>query len=141
MGSCFGISPIMRLMLTTFLFLALSDVTLGIFFDTPRSSCSSNRQCRTFARTQCLGDEFIFFCSGKPEPTQFQACASRDQTPSVILEMHSEGEGIIVATMNVQSASVAKTVVLTSIAQATAASVGRIEIIKRNYRHDNDRIE
>ncbi len=33
--SCFGISPIMRLMLTTFLFLALSDVTLGIFFDTP----------------------------------------------------------------------------------------------------------
>merc|ERR1712184_220690 len=64
MGSCFGISPIMRLMLTTFLFLALSDVTLGIFFNTPGSSCSSNRQCRTFARTQCLGDEFIF-CFGQ----------------------------------------------------------------------------
>merc|ERR1712115_210600 len=59
-----SVSPIMRLILSTVLVLALSSVTLGIFFNTPRTSCSSNRQCRSFSRTQCLGTDFIL-CFGQ----------------------------------------------------------------------------
>lgn len=56
--SCFGIFPIMRLMLTTFLFLALSDVTLGIFFNTPVRNMT----------IKSPHELFYFFVRGHPAP-------------------------------------------------------------------------
>merc|ERR1712045_563538 len=60
-------SPVMKTLLIALLFLALTNLTFGLFFGTPRSSCSRNSQCRNFARSQCLGASFIF-CFGQSRP-------------------------------------------------------------------------
>merc|ERR1712018_122844 len=49
------------LFLIFFLSVQFSD---ALFFGTPQSSCSSDSQCGTFRRSQCLGDQFIF-CFGE----------------------------------------------------------------------------
>merc|ERR1712110_488892 len=53
----------MNILARLFCLLLVLEVSHGLFFGTPRSSCSRNSQCRSFARRQCLGAEFIF-CFG-----------------------------------------------------------------------------
>merc|ERR1712018_75326 len=73
-----SVSLIMKLMLSTVLVLALSSVTLGIFFNTPRTSCTSNRQCRSFSRTQCLGTNFILCFGQSRSYTEPGLCVQRN---------------------------------------------------------------
>merc|ERR1712130_604391 len=46
-----------------FICLCLLQATTGLFFGTPSSSCNRDSQCRSFGRSQCLGNQFIF-CFG-----------------------------------------------------------------------------
>merc|ERR1711936_307592 len=67
MGSTVGPLPARsamdrRLLSALLLALTLSQAA-ALFFGTPGNQCRSDRQCPTFARTQCLGTSFIL-CFG-----------------------------------------------------------------------------
>merc|ERR1712066_1051746 len=67
-------SMVARAILIISLFVCVSNA----LFETPRSECSRDSQCKSFRRTECLNTELLFFCTAERAYTVSGKCVERN---------------------------------------------------------------